>query len=203
MATSEGFAVEPADEPALYPIFLKLRGRRVLVVGAGPVAERKIAALVGTGADVVVVAPEATAGVRERADKGLIAWHARAFRPSDADGAWLVVASTSDPAVQHAAAAAAEERRLFVLAVDDVANATAYSGAIVRRPPFTVAISSSGETPALTRLLREILEDALPPADWVEQAKALRAAWIASGTPAGARFADLVRNFTARARNAK
>jgi uroporphyrin-III C-methyltransferase/precorrin-2 dehydrogenase/sirohydrochlorin ferrochelatase len=200
MATSEGLAVTTTDEPALYPIFLKLRGRRVLVVGAGPVAERKIAALVEAGADVLVVAPEATAGIRDRAEKGLIAWRRRAFTPNDADGAWLVVASTSDPAVQHAAAAAAEERRLFVLAVDDIANATAYSGAIVRRPPFTVAISSSGETPALTRLLREILEDALPPADWVEHAKALRAAWIASGTPAGSRFADLVRAFATRAK---
>ena len=203
MATSEGIEAAATDEPALYPIFLKLRGRRVLVVGAGPVAERKIAALVEAAADVVVVAMEATPRIRERATNGDIAWHARAFIPSDADGAWLVVAATSDPAVQRAAAAAAEERRLFVLAVDDIANATAYSGAIVRRPPFTVAISSSGETPALTRLLREILEDALPPADWVEHAKALRAAWIASGIPAGSRFADLVRTFASRARDAK
>jgi uroporphyrin-III C-methyltransferase/precorrin-2 dehydrogenase/sirohydrochlorin ferrochelatase len=189
-----------AGEPALYPIFLKLRGRRVLIVGAGPIAERKIAALVDAGADVVVVAMEATPGIRERAANRKITWHARAFTPTDADGAWLVVAATSDAGVQRAVAAAAEERHQFVLAVDDIANATAYSGAILRRPPFTVAISSSGETPALTRLLREILEDALPPAEWVESAKALRAAWIASGTPASSRFADLVRNFAARAK---
>jgi siroheme synthase-like protein len=109
------------------------------------------------------------------------------------------VAATSDAGVQRAATDAAEERRLFILAVDDIANATAYSGAIVRRPPFTVAISSSGQTPALTRLLREILEDALPPADWVARAKALRARWLAAGTPHGARFAELVRDFAARA----
>ena len=203
MSSSHANDTPLVAEPALYPIFLKLRGRRVLVVGAGPVAERKIAALVEAAADVVVVAPDATEAIRERAQRGEIAWHARAFEPSDADGAWLVVAATSDAGVQRAAANAAEERRLFVLAVDDVANATAYSGAILRRPPFTVAISSSGETPALTRLLREILEDALPPDDWVERAKALRAAWIASGTPAGSRFAHLVRDFAARARDPK
>lgn len=201
MAAYDEHAVTPSDEPSLYPVFLKLQGRRVLVVGAGPIAERKIATLVEAGADVVVVAPAATEAIRDRAQRGEIAWHARAFASTDADGAWLIVAATSDPSVQRAAANAAEERRLFILAVDDIANATAYSGAILRRPPFTVAISSSGETPALTRLLREILEDALPAEEWVERAKALRAAWIASGTPAASRFADLVRDFAARARD--
>ncbi len=203
MAASDEHAAASADEPALYPIFLKLRGRRVLVVGAGPVAERKIAALVEAGADVVVVAPSATEAIGEWARCGKIAWHARAFDTSDLDGAWLVVAATSDASVQRVAANAAAERRLFILAVDDIANATAYSGAILRRPPFTVAISSSGATPALTRLLREILEGALPAEDWVERAKALRAAWITSGTPMESRFADLVRDFAARARGTK
>jgi siroheme synthase-like protein len=189
-----------AGETSLYPIFLKLRGRRVLVIGAGAVAERKIASLLDVGADIVVVAPTAAPSVQRWAEAKAIAWHPRPFEATDAEGAWLVIAATSNPEVQRAAATVAEEHRLFVLAVDDIPNASAYSGAIVRRPPFTIAISSSGETPALTRLLREIIEQVLPPGDWVARAKELRAAWIASGPPAASRFGELVRDFAARAR---
>jgi siroheme synthase-like protein len=191
-----------AGEIALYPLFLKLSGRRVLVVGAGPVAERKIVSLLQAGAEVIVVAPKATAEVRRLAKEGAVAWHARPFEADDARGAWLIVAATSDADVQRRAAAAASAREVFVLAVDDVANATAYSGAIVRKPPFTVAISSSGETPALTRLLREIIEHVLPGDDWVQDAKRLRASWLKAGTPPADRFGELVRAFAARGRGA-
>ncbi len=191
-----------AGEIALYPLFLKLAGRRVLVVGAGAVAERKIASLLLARADVVVVAPAATAEVRRWAQEGAIAWHERPFEADDARGAWLIVAATSDAGVQQRASAAADARKVFVLAVDDVANATAYSGAIVRKAPFTVAISSSGEAPALTRLLREIIEQILPGDDWVEDAKRLRAAWVKDETPPSERFGLLVRAFAARARGA-
>jgi siroheme synthase-like protein len=188
----------PRPEGGVYPIFLKLAGRRVLVVGAGTVAERKIASLVGARASVVVVAPEATDAVRQLAAEGAVEWHARAFGRGDVDGAWLVVAATGDAEVQRQVTAEADARQTFVIAVDDIANATAYSGAIVERPPFTVAISSSGETPALTRLLREIIEQVLPPEDWVEHAKATRARWAASQTPFAERFGDLVRELAAR-----
>jgi uroporphyrin-III C-methyltransferase/precorrin-2 dehydrogenase/sirohydrochlorin ferrochelatase len=188
------------DDSGVYPIFLKLGGRTVLVVGAGVVAERKIAALVDAKALVRVVAPDATDGVRHLARSGALEWHARPFAESDVDGAWLVVAATGDAAVQRRVAAAGEARHTFVVAVDDVANATAYSGAIVARPPFTVAISSSGETPALTRLVREIIEQVLPPDDWIEHAKEIRARWIASGTPFNERFGLLVKEFAARSK---
>lgn len=182
----------------LYPIFLKLEGRAVLVVGAGSVAERKIEALLEAGAHVRVVAPEATQRVRELAERGALQLHARPFRDSDAEGAWLVVAATGDAGVQDAAARSAGARRAFVIAVDDPANASAYSGAIVRRPPFTVAISSSGETPALTRLLREIIEHALPAESWIAHARALRRKWRADTTPMGERFGELVRELARR-----
>ncbi len=185
--------------PELFPLFLKLAGRRVLVIGAGQVAERKIVALEHAGAIVVVVAPAATAVVTRLAADGVIAWHPRPFATEDLDGAWLVVAATADPKVQRHVSTEAEARRIFVLAVDDIAHATAYSGAIVRRAPFTVAISSSGETPALTRLLREIIESILPEDDWVAHAKRLRAEWIAAATPPAKRFGELVRAFAARA----
>jgi siroheme synthase-like protein len=178
---------------SLYPLFLKLEGRPVLVVGAGAVAERKIEPLLAAGAHVRVVAPEATSRVQDLAREGALEWRARRFLEADADGAWLVVAATSDPAVQREISAAASARRTFVIAVDDPPNASAYSGAVVHRPPFFIAISSSGEAPALTRLLREIIEHTLPADEWVARARELRLQWRADGTPMGQRFGQLVR----------
>jgi siroheme synthase-like protein len=177
---------------------LKVAGRTVLVVGAGAVAERKVRSLLDAGARVRLVAPEASAELRRLAQDATIEWRTRRFEPKDADGAWLAFAATSDPDVQRAVAAAANERRLFLVASDDLANSSAYSGAIVRRAPFTIAISSSGATPALTRLLREIIEEVLPNPDWVAHAQALRAQWISSARPIGERFGDLVRELANR-----
>ncbi len=184
----------------LYPLFLKLDGRRVVIVGAGPAAERKIADLAAAGADVLVVALEATAPVRALADRGAVRWEARAFAEGDLDGAWLAVASTNDADVQRRVATAADARRIFCVAVDDLPNGSAYSAAVIRRAPFTVALSSSGATPALTRLLREVLEQALPDEGWVDAARALREQWRAEATPFGSRFGDLVRAFKEKAR---
>jgi siroheme synthase-like protein len=188
-----------AGDASLFPLFLKLAGRAVLVVGAGAIAERKVASLRAAGAEVRLVAPDATAELRRLAGEGLLAWEARGFEESDLEGAWLVVAATGDPDTQKRVAAATEARRVFLLAVDDPPNASAYSGAVVHRPPFLVAISSSGATPALTRLLREIIEQVLPGDSWIEHARALREKWIADGTPMGERFGDLVRSLRQRA----
>jgi uroporphyrin-III C-methyltransferase / precorrin-2 dehydrogenase / sirohydrochlorin ferrochelatase len=185
-------------EASVYPLFVKLEGRRVLVVGGGAVAQRKVEALLASKARVCVVSPEATEGLRRLADEARVDWTARAFVESDVEAAWIVVAATSDLDVQNRVAAAAEARRVFVVAVDHPEHASAYAGAVVERPPFVVAISSGGATPALTRLVRELIEDILPPADWVEQAKQLRATWKAEGTPFGDRFGDLVKRFAAK-----
>jgi uroporphyrin-III C-methyltransferase/precorrin-2 dehydrogenase/sirohydrochlorin ferrochelatase len=182
-----------SDEANLYPLFLKLDGRTVLVVGAGAVAERKIVSLRSAGAHVRVVAPEATDQIRRMAQEGAIEWDARPFEDVDIEGSWLVIASTANAELQQRVAAAAAGHRTFVVAVDDPSHASAYSGAVVRRPPFTIAISSSGATPALTRLVREIVESVLPPQAWVDSAKRLRAKWLAEGTPVGERFAELVK----------
>ncbi len=186
-------------QASLLPLFLKLDGRTVLVVGAGMIAERKVGSLLEAHASVRVVAPEATEGLQAKAREGVLEWIPRRFEEADAEGAWLVVAATGDAETQRRVAAAAEARRLFVLSVDDPPNASAYSGAVVSRPPFQVAISSSGATPALTRLVREIVEQVLPGDDWVEHAKKLRAQWIADGTPMGERFGQLVRSLKDRA----
>jgi siroheme synthase-like protein len=191
----------PADEEAsVYPVFLKLKARDVLVVGAGPVAERKIASLLEVDAKVRVVAPEATPKVQRWAEEGRIAWAARRFVAADVGGARLVFASTSDGEAQKEVLAASEARGVFVIAVDDPPNATAYSGAVVRKPPFVIAISSSGVAPALTRLVKEVLEAVLPGDDVVEAARRLREKWKAEGVPVGERFGELVREMTKGAR---
>ena len=189
---------DEAKEASLYPLFLKLDGLRVLVVGAGAVAERKVMSLVAAGARVRVVAPQATEKIRRLAQEGTVDWEGRPFEDADIEGTWLVVASTSDAELQRRVAVAAAPRRVFVVAVDDPAHASAYSGAVVRRPPFTVAISSSGATPALTRLVREVVEQVLPGSEWVQHAKRLRAKWLAEGKPTGERFAELVKTIKER-----
>jgi siroheme synthase-like protein len=184
--------VPGADDPVLLPLFLKLADRAVLVVGAGAVAERKVEALLGAGARVRLVAPEATDELRRLAREGRLAWSERSFAEADVQGVWLVFAATTDAGVQRRVADAAGAHRVFCVAVDDPANASAYSASVVRRPPFTIGISSSGAAPALTRLLREVIEHVLPSDDWIERAKELRAKWLAAGTPMGERFTELV-----------
>lgn len=185
--------------PHLFPLFLRLAGKDVLVVGAGAVAERKIQDLVEAGATVRVVALDATSAVEALAGRGAITLARRAFEDADVDGAWLVVAATSDPEVQARACARADRAQTFSIAVDDPPNGSAYSASVIRRTPFTIAISSSGEAPALSRLLREVLEQALPEREWIDAARALREKWRSEGTPMTSRFADLVRAFKERA----
>jgi siroheme synthase-like protein len=182
----------------LLPLFLKLAGRPVLVVGAGEVAERKVSSLLEAGALVRIVAPDATTTLSRLATEGRLEWRPRTFEASDLDGVWLVFAATSDAATQRAVGDAATARRLFCVAVDDPANASAYSGSVVRRPPFTIALSSSGAAPALTRLVREIVEQVLPGPEWVAHAEQLRARWQADGTPMADRFGQLVRELAAK-----
>jgi len=103
---------------------------------------------------------------------------------SDLDGAWFVVAAAT-PDVNTRVARAAEARHLFVNAVDDPPNASAYLGGVVRRAGVTLAISTDGHAPALAGLLREGF-DALLPADldrWMDTARSIRRAWKANGTP--------------------
>ncbi len=141
----------------LLPLFVNLTGRRVVLVGGGPVASAKLTQLLAAGADVHVVAPE----IHEDIVKAAVAISRRQFVPADLDGAWLVVAAAT-PDVNRSVAAAAEGRQLFVNAVDDPANATAFLSGVVRRDGVTLAISTSGDAPGLTALLREALDAVLP-----------------------------------------
>src|SRR5580765_5579061 len=108
---------------ALFPAFLKLQGRRVVVVGGGPVAASKLSSLQAAGADLVVVAPEVCESIRLAG----VAIRQKAYESSDLDGAWFVVAA-APPEVNREVAQDAERRQLFVNAVDDPANASVYLG---------------------------------------------------------------------------
>ena len=169
----------------LFPVFLKLTGRTVVVVGAGSVAASKLSALVEAGAAVRVVAPEIGSNI-ERPGVSIVR---RAFQPDDLNGAWLVVAAAT-PAINRQVADAADARRVFVNAVDDPASASAYLGGVVRRGGVTFAISTDGRAPALAGLLREGLDAVLPASDlerWMSEAETLRDRWRADEVPMDAR----------------
>ena len=179
-----------ASHGQLFPVFLKLSGRRVLVVGAGAVAGGKIRALVDAGAVVEVVAPDVAATVEALG----VHVHRREFHPDDLNGVWMVIAA-APPEVNRAVAAEAERRRVFVNAVDDPDNATVYLGGVVRRAGVTFAISTDGRAPAIAGLLREGLDAVLPEADlaaWMKEADRLRRRWRAEGTPMESRRPELL-----------
>src|SRR5918994_1602952 len=106
---------------SLFPIFVKLEGRPVLLVGAGPVGESKVGGLLSAGAVVTVVAPTATPGIRKLAQERKIVWHQRAFDPSDLNGVALVVAAVPKD-VARAVYAQAQVRGILVNSVDDPDN---------------------------------------------------------------------------------
>ena len=182
--TREPQNLQSAATAPVFPAFLKLAGRPVLLVGGGTVAASKLRGLLDAGARVTVVAPEVAASIRQAG----VEVRQRPFEVADLDRVWFVVAA-GPPEVNRQVVAAAESRRLFVNAVDDRTAATAYAPAVVRRGEVTVAISTGGEAPALAGLLREGLEAVLPEdlARWAESAREARAAWRADGVPMASR----------------
>ncbi len=176
-------------DSSLYPAFLRLNGRRVVLVGGGPVAEGKLEGLLAAGAQVMVVAPD----IRPGLERPGVLIERRPFEAADLDGAWWVVAA-APPDVNRAVLEAAEERRVFVNAVDDPPNASAFAGGVVRRAGVTFAISTSGRAPAMAGLLREAL-DAWLPGDldrWMEAADGARREWRRDGVPMDRRRPQLL-----------
>jgi uroporphyrin-III C-methyltransferase/precorrin-2 dehydrogenase/sirohydrochlorin ferrochelatase len=174
------------SDDMLLPVFLKLGGRSVLLVGGGPVATGKARGLAEAGARVTVVAPIVTpelADLVELAQARGWSLRERAFEATDLDGVWLAIAA-APPSVNREVWVAAEARRVFVVAVDDPSVASAYGCGVVRRAGVTVAVSTAGQAPALAGLLREGLEALLPDdlAVWVAEAIRLRPTWRAERT---------------------
>src|SRR5688572_13836658 len=145
-----------------FPIFLRLAGEPVLVVGGGEVAARKIDLLLRASARVRVIAPELVPGLAERAAAGEIAHLATEFRPEHLEGVRLAIAATDKHAINAWVARQAERRNIPVNVVDDRELSRFIVPAIVDRSPVVVAVGSSGDAPVLTRRLREKLESFLP-----------------------------------------
>jgi siroheme synthase-like protein len=146
-----------------YPVNLLVRGRRVVVVGGGRIAARKIEPLLEAGAIVEVVAPVVGAEVRAWADAGRLALRERAFEDADLEGAWLALTTTDDPAANAAVHAAGEARRVWVNSADDPANCSFTLMSVIRRGDLVVSVGTGGRSPALAAHLRRRLEEEIGP----------------------------------------
>ncbi len=184
----------PADQGlALVPVGLRVEGRLVLVVGAGPIAARKARAYADQGALLRIVAPAHhptmdSVPARER--------HRRPFRPDDLDGCWLAVTATGDRRVDGSVFAEAERRRVWCNAADDPAHCSVVLPAVSRRGPITVSVSTGGTSPAVASWLRRRI-DALVDDDFLTVARVatgvrdrVRAAGHRTEVPAWARVLD-------------
>ncbi|MFG1747764.1 uroporphyrinogen-III C-methyltransferase [Micromonospora chalcea] len=152
--------------PSPYPLGLRLDGRRVVVVGGGAVATRRVPALLDAGADVLLVSPELTPALRAHVDAGRLHWEPRRFAPGDLDGAWLVQVAVDDRTAAAAVSAAAAERRIFCVRADDRTAATAWTPAVTRHGPVTVAVLGGGDprrAMAVRDAVRELLGRKGPP----------------------------------------
>jgi uroporphyrin-III C-methyltransferase / precorrin-2 dehydrogenase / sirohydrochlorin ferrochelatase len=174
------FASTPADgilQVNYFPVFFDLAGQKVLIVGGGEVALRKISLLERTGASISVVAPQAAPAIVQRAAAGALTLAVREFVPGDLDGARLVIVATPRRAVNRWVANLSESRNIPVNVVDDAQASRFIVPAIIDRDPVLVAISTGGASPVLARRLRERIESLVPQrigelAAWL---KALRA----------------------------
>jgi len=169
---STGSALRERMKPAkLFPMFLKLSARPCLVVGAGTIAESKIASLLEAGGRVRVVAPEATPQVCSWAHSNSIEWHQRLFQADDLEGMFLVVAATSSTELHQRIFAQATQRGVLCNIVDVPPLCDFYYPSIVQRGALQIAISTAGQSPALAQRLRKQLEDQFGPEyeEWLAQ----------------------------------
>ncbi|WP_010541575.1 uroporphyrinogen-III C-methyltransferase [Dietzia alimentaria] len=142
-----------------YPVGLDLEGRRVVVIGGGSVAQRRVPVLLEAGAAVYLVSPEITPTLQGLVDAGRIWWESREYRTGDLEGAWYVVAATKDSLVNARVAAEAEQHRTFCVRSDAVNSGTAVTPAVVRRDEMLVAVLTGDR--ARTSEARDIVARAL------------------------------------------
>ena len=168
---------------SLFPMFAKLNGRTVVVVGGGEIAAGKIDSLLHAGAKVRIVSPALNASLGALVKESKIEWSEKEFAPEDLSDAFLVIAATSVPSVNEAVYRAADARGLLCNAVDDVENCHFYYGAVVQRGDLQIAISTNGKSPALAQRLRKELESQFGPEyeSWLEWLGAARDVLRASG----------------------
>lgn len=140
-----------------YPAFLDLRGKKVLVVGGGAVAQRKIETLTEYGASVLVVAKDLTPSLTTYMKEGRLLHLGTEFQESDMEGAFLVFAATDDPQLNRRISRSARIKGVLVNVVDQPADCTFIVPSVLRRGDLVIAVSTSGKSPALAMRLREKL----------------------------------------------
>ncbi|GGX99342.1 uroporphyrinogen-III C-methyltransferase [Streptomyces hiroshimensis] len=168
------------NEAVAYPVGLRLAGRRVVVLGGGQVAQRRLPALIAAGADVLLVSPSATPSVEAMADAGEVRWERRRYEDGDLDGAWYALISTDDPEANRAASAEAEARRVWAVRSDDADAASAWTPATGRSEGITVAVLT-GRDPRRSAAVRDAIIEGLR--DGSLTAPHFRARTTATGTP--------------------
>jgi uroporphyrin-III C-methyltransferase / precorrin-2 dehydrogenase / sirohydrochlorin ferrochelatase len=152
--------MEPMHDHPPYPSGLRLAGRRVVVVGGGQVAQRRIPGLLAAGAEVVVVSPHVTPAIEGQVLAGEVAWVARGFVDDDLVNTWYVIAATDDPGVNEQVSKAAEAERVFCVRSDDGTSATAWTPAVGRYDGLTLAVLGRRE-PRRTAAVRDAIVTAL------------------------------------------
>ena len=168
-----------------FPIFLDLCSSKVVVIGAGPVAERKARSLLRAGAKVTVVAPQSTAGLQKLAAAGKIRWLARPYRPSDLNGAVLAFSATDHPEVERQVAADAARRSIPVNCAGSPEYGSFLVPARVQRGRLQIAVSTGGASPVLARKLAQQLKKWIGPeyAEWTRLLARLRPRIVKSVAP--------------------
>ncbi|MFH8517193.1 uroporphyrinogen-III C-methyltransferase [Streptomyces gelaticus] len=154
---------EHADHPA-YPVGLRLSGRRVVVVGGGQVAQRRLPALIAAGADITLVSPSATPSVEAMADAGEIRWERRRYRDGDLTDTWYALIASDDDSANDAASAEAERTRTWCVRSDNADVATAWTPATGRSEGVTVAVLSTdaqGRDPRHSAAVRDAIVEGL------------------------------------------
>ncbi|MDQ8703168.1 uroporphyrinogen-III C-methyltransferase [Streptomyces sp. LHD-70] len=149
-----------AEHPA-YPVGLRLSGRRVVVLGGGSVAQRRLPALIAAGADVHLVSPSATPSVEAMADSGEITWHRRPYAAGDLADTWYALIATSDHAANEAASAEGEAGRVWCVRSDDATAATAWTPATGHSDGVTVAVLGDSPDPRRTAAIRDTVVEGL------------------------------------------
>jgi len=146
-----------------YPAFVNLDARPVLVVGGGSVAERKVEALLQSGAAVRVVSPDLTENLSALALQNRIQYRKGEFAESDLEGVWLVVSATDDHAVNEQVHKSATARRIFCNVVDDRSLCSFIAPAIIARGDIQIAVSTGGASPALAQKIRDEIASLIGP----------------------------------------
>jgi siroheme synthase-like protein len=175
----------------LFPAFLKLENRLVIVIGGGSIASQKIPSLLQAGARARVISPELHPHLAEYVGRREIDWHPKPFSPDDLEGAFLVIAATSIRELNASVFAEAERRNILCNSVDDIDHCHFYYGSVLQRGDLQIAISTNGKSPALAQRLRLELEQQFGPeyAAWLEWLGAAREVLRAQSSGADAETA--------------